>query len=341
MSAAIHVVAIEAADAGERLDRVLARALEKKTRGLSRTRIAALIAEGRVTREGPAARAGARAGAARLLEPSLRVKPGERYRVAMPEPAPARPRGESIALDIIYEDDHLVVVNKPAGLVVHPAPGNPDRTLVNALIAHCGASLSGIGGEARPGIVHRLDKGTSGLMVAAKTDEAHQGLARQFAAHGRDGKLGRLYLAFTWGALRPAKGTIDAPIGRDPRNRQKFAVVARGGKRAVTHYETRKSYGRPPVASLVACRLETGRTHQIRVHLAHRGNPVIGDLLYKGTGGGGARPPTLSAFAKALGRQALHAAELDFHHPVSGKKMRFSCPLPPDLKALEGILDGL
>jgi 23S rRNA pseudouridine1911/1915/1917 synthase len=338
VSPPVHIVAIEATEAGERLDRVLARALEEKAKGLSRTRIAALIAEGRVTRDRPA---GSQARA-RLLEPSLRVKPGERYRIAVPSPAPARPRGEAIALDIIYEDAHLVVVNKPAGLVVHPAPGNPSRTLVNALIAHCGASLSGIGGEARPGIVHRLDKGTSGLIVAAKTDEAHQGLARQFAAHGRDGKLHRLYLAFVWGALRPAKGKIDAPIGRHPKNRQKFAVTARGGKHAVTHYETRASYGRPVAASLIACRLETGRTHQIRVHLAYRGHPLLGDTLYGGLRTRGGRGlPRLEAKLKTLGRPALHAAELGFEHPATGQRLSFACPLPPDLKELEGLLDAL
>jgi 23S rRNA pseudouridine1911/1915/1917 synthase len=334
MAARTHLVAIEKTEAGQRLDRVLARALESRAAALSRTRIAALIAEGRVTREGVGAGPGAR-----LLEPSLRVKLGERYRIAIPAPLPARPRGERIALDIIYEDDALVVVNKPAGLVVHPAPGNPSRTLVNALIAHCGSSLSGVGGEARPGIVHRLDKDTSGLLVAAKTDAAHLGLARQFASHGRDRKLHRLYLAFVWGVPRPPKGKIDAPLGRHPRNRKKFAVVSRRGKPAVTHYEVRKSYGRPAAASLIACRLETGRTHQIRVHLAHLGHPVMGDALYGGQGRRGF--PALNAALKALGRQALHAAELGFEHPLTGRRLSFSCPLPPDLKGLAGLLDAL
>jgi 23S rRNA pseudouridine1911/1915/1917 synthase len=229
----------------------------------------------------------------------------------------------------------LIVIDKPAGLVVHPAPGNPDQTLVNALIAHCGASLSGIGGVARPGIVHRLDKDTSGLMIAAKTDLAHQGLAEQFQAHGRDGRLVRAYQAFVWGMPAPAAGRIEAPIGRNPKNRKAFAVT-RSGKPAITHYKTLAGLG---PASLVECRLETGRTHQIRVHMAHLGHPLLGDPVYGGrrTGAGAAA----RVLAKSLGRQALHAAELGFIHPRSGKRLLFKSALPKDLALLRRSLEGL
>lgn len=312
--------------AGERLDKFLAGRLADRD-GLSRSRLRALIEQGRLVRE-----TGGTIG-----EPSYRVKPGERFALTVPAPAPAKPEAQDIPLDIAYEDGDLIVVDKPAGLVVHPAPGNPDRTLVNALIAHCGGTLSGIGGEKRPGIVHRLDKDTSGLMVVAKTDRAHKGLAAQFAAHGRDGRLERAYQALVWGVPRPRTGRIDAPIGRSTRNRRKMAVVARGGRDAVTRYRVLKTFGHlEPLVSLVECRLETGRTHQIRVHLTHLGHPVLGDPAY----GGSQRtrkaklPSGARAALERLGRQALHAADLGFVHPATGEALRFTSPLPQDIKEL-------
>jgi 23S rRNA pseudouridine1911/1915/1917 synthase len=245
-------------------------------------------------------------------------------------------------LSIAYEDDDLIVVDKPAGLVVHPAAGNPDGTLVNALIAHCGVSLSGIGGVMRPGIVHRLDKDTSGLMVVAKSDRAHRGLAAQFADHGRSGPLRRAYLALVWG-VTPARVSIETGYERSSRNREKMSVAPLGrGRRAATHVLLLESLppGKDAVASLVECRLETGRTHQIRVHLAHLGHPLLGDSLY----GGGFRTKAalLSETAREalgrLGRQALHAAELGFAHPVTGAELLFKSPLPADLQALAAAL---
>jgi 23S rRNA pseudouridine1911/1915/1917 synthase len=319
-----------AGDSGRRLDQVLAAALPE----LSRSRLKALILEGRVT----AAGAG---GGAVIDEPSRRVKPGERFEVAVPPALPAEPRAQPMPLEILFEDAHLIVVVKPAGLTVHPAPGNPDRTLVNALIAHCGASLSGIGGVARPGIVHRLDKDTSGVMVAAKTDLAHAALARQFARH----TIERLYLALVWGVPRPAAGRIEGAIGRSWRDRKKMAVVGRGGKAAATRYRVLRRFGpaAKPIASLVECRLETGRTHQIRVHLAHAGHPLLCDPMY-----GRARhrsaaelPPEVRRVIEAVRRQALHAAVLGFDHPADGRKLRFEAPVPADFASLLNNLERL
>jgi 23S rRNA pseudouridine1911/1915/1917 synthase len=298
-----------------RLDRFLADALP----ALSRTRMQALIAEGRVACAG-----------ATVSNASRRVKSGERYRVEEPAPVPARPQGQAIALDVVYEDDDVIVVDKPAGLVVHPAPGNPDRTLVNALIAHCGASLSGIGGEARPGIVHRLDKDTSGLIVAAKNDTAHQGLARQFADHSLD----RAYQAVVWGSPSPRTGTLAGNIGRNPQNRKKMAVLRSGGRTAETRYRVLRAIG--TYASLLECRLATGRTHQIRVHLAAAGHPVVGDPLY---GGGDARrlrraDEKFRMKVAALGRQALHAVLIGFAHPRTGERLVFESPLPREIAEL-------
>jgi 23S rRNA pseudouridine1911/1915/1917 synthase len=250
-------------------------------------------------------------------------------------------------LAIVYEDAELIVLDKPAGLAVHPGPGHASGTLVNALIAHCGASLSGIGGVKRPGIVHRLDKDTTGLLVVAKTDRAHRGLAGQFAAHGRDGRLERGYRAIAWGAPARAKGAIDAPLARSTANRTRIAVVrAGGGRRAVTRYEVLERFGAAggarPVASLLRLVLETGRTHQVRVHLAHIGHPLLGDATYGA--GFKASAHKLGAEAQAalaaLGRQALHAAELAFVHPVSGKRLAFTAPLPPDMAGLLAALRG-
>jgi 23S rRNA pseudouridine1911/1915/1917 synthase len=314
---------VRADEANSRLDRFLA----SKFSEWSRTRLKRLILDGRV-----------RVGGRTISDPEYRVKPAERVEFSVPPPEPAKPGGENIPLDIVYEDSELIVINKPAGLVVHPAAGNRTGTLVNALIAHCGASLSGIGGEKRPGIVHRLDKDTSGLLVVAKTDRAHRALAARFADHGRQGGLERGYLALVWGVPDPRAGTIDKPIGRDPKSRVKMAVRA-GGRRAVTHYKTRAVYrdakGKP-VASLVECRLETGRTHQIRVHLAKIGHPLLGDTLYGA--GFRTRAALLSTQAQRaleqIKRQALHAYLLGFKHPLSGKTLRFERNPPPDLVLL-------
>lgn len=297
------------------MDRMLADALPD----VSRSRVKALIAGGSVSQAG-----------ARVSEPSRRVKSGETFEVRIPEAAPARPIAQPIPLTVVFEDEHLIVVDKPAGLVVHPAAGNPDRTLVNALLAHCGDSLSGIGGVARPGIVHRIDKDTSGLLVAAKNDAAHASLARQFAEHS----LERAYQAICWGAPSPREGTITGNIGRNPKNRKKMSIAARGGKEAVTRYRVLRAVNR--WASLVECRLETGRTHQIRVHLSARGHPIIGDPLYGRAGrrrldGAGERFGTA---VSGLGRQALHACLLGFEHPKTGEFLRFRSGLPDDIKAL-------
>ncbi len=257
----------DASHAGDRLDRFLSARLPE----LSRTRVQNLIKEGHVS-----------SGRATIVDVKYRVKPGDRFELSLPPATPPLPSAESIPLDVVYEDDALIVIDKPAGLVVHPGAGHATGTLVNALIAHCGASLSGIGGVARPGIVHRLDKDTSGLMVVAKTDQAHRALARQFADHGRSGELERGYLALVWGAPSRPHGSIDAAIGRHPTSRTKMAVLRGKGREAITHWRVVETFGggTEPIASLIACTLETGRTHQVRVHLAHIGHPLIGDPLY-------------------------------------------------------------
>jgi 23S rRNA pseudouridine1911/1915/1917 synthase len=325
----IELVATEA-DAGVRLDKLLAQRIDT----LSRARIQALIRAGNV----------AGAGGATLGDGSYRVKPGEAFAVSVPEPEPAEPAGEAIALDVVYEDDDLIVIDKPAHLVVHPAPGHESGTLVNALIAHCGESLSGIGGVKRPGIVHRLDKGTSGLLVVAKNDAAHRGLSEQFAAHGTDGRMQRAYLALVWGKpLRP-RGVIDARLARSQSNRTKIAVTrGDGGRHAVTHYEVLDTFHTAAgEVSLLRLVLETGRTHQIRVHLAHVAHPVLGDTTY--ASGFKAKAAKLDEPARAalaaLDRQALHAAELGFEHPITGKSLQFERPLPPDMQHLLDALRG-
>ena len=317
-----HVTAREG-DRGTRLDSWLAARLPE----LSRSRLKGLIEAGWVSQAG-----------ATINEPSMRVKPGQRFRVVVPDATPPRPEGQAIPLSVVYEDDQLIVVDKPAGLVVHPAPGNPDRTLVNALIAHCGDSLMGVGGVRRPGIVHRLDKDTSGLIVAAKTDGAHQALAAQFQAR----TIGRTYAALVWGRPAPARGRIEGNIGRSPRNRKKMAVVGRGGKPAVTHYRVELSRTDGAVSAL-ACRLETGRTHQIRVHLCQAGHPLLGDPLYRGRDSRRARqlPEPARAALAAFGRQALHARSLAFDHPTDAKRLEFNSDLPPDLKNLTSTLELL
>src|SRR5436309_7328839 len=318
---------IAAEEDGARLDRVLAAQLPE----LSRSRHKSLILAGQVAVDG-----------ATIRDPSYRVNAGSRIELEQPPAEETGIAGESIPLHIVYEDDELLVVDKPAGLVVHPAAGNRSGTLVNALVAHCGASLSGIGGEKRPGIVHRLDKDTSGLLVVAKTDRAHRALSRQFADHGRGKALRRGYLAFVWGLPERPRGTIDKPIGRHPRSREKMAVRA-GGRAAVTHWEVLERYrGRDgaPVASLIACRLETGRTHQIRVHLAAIGHPLLGDEVY----GGGFKTKAnqlgdeAKAALAALGRQALHAYLLAVEHPSQGTNLEFRSELPDDLLRLRHSL---
>ncbi|MBP5856509.1 RluA family pseudouridine synthase [Marivibrio halodurans] len=306
---------------GTRCDRWLADALPE----MSRSRIKALMLDGMVTINGET-----------VKEPKTPVKPGARITIDVPPPEPATPRPQAIALTILHEDDNLIVIDKPAGLAVHPAPGSPDGTLVNALLAHCADTLSGIGGVARPGIVHRLDKETSGLIVCAKTDRAHAELSRQFAEHS----AGRRYIAVCWGTPSPSEGTIDAPIGRDPRERKRMAVVSGGGKRAVTHYRVEKRLGLG--ASRIACRLETGRTHQIRVHLTHIGHPLIGDPVYgrATTARRGRLSPRGRDAAETFARQALHAAELSFDHPEDGRRMTFECPLPGDMAALIEALEA-
>jgi 23S rRNA pseudouridine1911/1915/1917 synthase len=324
-----RIVTVVEADAGRRLDVVLAAHLAD----ISRSRLKALILEGRVSLAGRT-----------IGDPGVRVKPGTVLHICLPEPTPATPKPEAIALDIVYEDQALIVIDKPAGLVVHPGAGHATGTLVNALIAHCGDSLSGIGGVRRPGIVHRLDKDTSGLLVVAKTDAAHQALSAQFAAHGADGRLVRTYRALVWGVPRHRSGMVDAPLARAPRNRIKMAVATHAAsRRAVTRYALREILpgGRtPPAAALLDLDLETGRTHQIRVHMAHIGHPVMGDRTY-GTGfAASARalaPPARNALAD-LGRQALHAAVLGFQHPETGRPMRFESPLPTDMARLLELL---
>ncbi len=315
----------------ERLDRVLARLASD----LSRSRLQALIREGQVTVDGAPA-----------LDPGRKVSAGARIALQVPPPVPAEPQGEAMDLVIVYEDDDLIVIDKPAGLVVHPAAGHESGTLVNALIAHCGESLSGIGGVKRPGIVHRLDKDTSGLLVVAKNDLAHQGLAEQFADHGRTGPLERIYLALVWGVPERRRGTVEAALARSQHNREKIAIVSdenERGRYAITHYELLEALpSANPLASLVQCELETGRTHQIRVHMAHIGHPLLGDSVYGS--GFKTKANRLADDQKqalmALNRQALHAAVLGFEHPRTGKFLRFESPVPADLALLLEALRG-
>jgi len=294
----------------QRLDRALTELLGIQIPALSRARVQALIKDGCVNLLGKP-----------VHDLSRKVRAGEVYVVHLPPPERASPEAQAIDLDIVYEDNDLLVIDKPVGLVVHPAPGNRDRTLVNALLAHCGTSLSGIGGVARPGIVHRLDKDTSGLIVVAKNDAAHQALTKQFA----DRSLSRTYQAIVWGAP-PRTGSVDAPIGRHARDRKKMAVTAKG-RAALTYYKVVKDFD---AASLIECKLATGRTHQIRVHLAHIKHPVVGDPVY---GRRGATPKGTEDL-RAFPRQALHAVGLKFIHPRTGKVREFLSPLPPDMAKL-------
>ena len=325
----LRSIRVHADHDGLRLDRFIA----AECPDLSRSRARNLIKQGHVSTSGR-----------KIVEPDYRVKPDEEFEVNLPEPEPAEPQGEDIALNILYEDEHLIVIDKPAGLVVHPGAGNWTGTLVNALIAHCGGSLSGIGGVRRPGIVHRLDKDTSGVMVVAKTDKAHKGLAEQFADHGREGPLMREYRALLWGVPLPRIGRIETLIGRHSTNRLKMAVRRDDGKYALTEYETistlsEKKLKSQPVMSLVKCTLRTGRTHQIRVHMTHISHPIVGDDLY----GSGFRSKTATLQKEAenailaLKRQALHAAALGFTHPITEHNMEFRSDLPPEIHELLAV----
>ncbi|WP_374651784.1 RluA family pseudouridine synthase [Dongia sp.] len=303
--------------AGERLDRALASLLPE----MSRSRLKALIEAGNLTSS---------ESGATITEPSFRVKPGQLFALHVPDAAPPEPLGQDIALDIVYEDADIIVVDKPAGMVVHPAPGNLDSTLVNALISHCGDSLSGIGGVKRPGIVHRIDKDTSGLIIAAKNDAAHHALSRSFAAHD----IARAYKCLVWGTPSPKSGTIETLLGRHPTHRQRMAVVSRNGRHAITHYQVEQSFGLG--AALVECRLETGRTHQIRVHMTHIGHPLIGDPTYgRATIARRAQlSETAREAARGFPRQALHAALLGVTHPRTGAYMEWESELPADMQEL-------
>ncbi|MDX2234723.1 MAG: RluA family pseudouridine synthase [Hyphomonadaceae bacterium] len=323
------------AHAGERIDAWLA----KLWPDLSRARIQGLIGQGKLTVDG-----------APVKLSSEKARAGAAYALELPPPAPAAPAPEAIPLAIVHEDDDLLVIDKAAGMAMHPAPGALTGTLVNAVLAHCAASLSGVGGVARPGIVHRIDKDTTGLVVVAKNDAAHVALARQFAKHA----IERVYFAVTRGAPHPRNGVIDTRLARSPDDRRKFAVVrdprSEAGKRAVTHYWTVETFGQVagaaagrPAAALAECRLETGRTHQIRVHLAHVGAPLLGDPVYgkfRGLKADGAGPlhEAAEAAARAFDRQALHAAVLGFTHPRTGTTMRFEAPLPADMAHLLAAL---
>ncbi len=316
-----RIVAISPEAAGARLDKTLAEHVDD----LSRARIQALMAQGLISLRG-----------AVLTDASAKAVAGD-YQILIPPPAPADPQPEAIPLSILYEDADLIVVEKPPGMAVHPAPGNETGTLVNALLHHCGASLSGIGGVARPGIVHRIDKETSGVLVAAKSDAAHQGLSKLFATHDID----RVYVALVRGAPTPASGTIQSRLGRSTHDRKKIAVLKTGGREAITHYRTERTFGPPgkPTAARISCQLETGRTHQIRVHMASKGTPCLGDPVY---GSGPPAGPVREAVAEAgLKRQALHAAVLGFVHPVTGERLRFESPLPADMAQLEANLSAL
>ena len=324
-------------DAGKRLDVFLA----ARAADVSRSRLKTLILDGAVT-----------AGGETETNPKKPVTTGTEYTVTLPPPVAAEPLPQDIPLDILFEDAHLIIVNKPSGMAVHPAPGSPDGTLVNALLFHCRGQLSGIGGVERPGIVHRIDKLTTGILVAAKTEPAHLGLSALFASHD----IERAYLAVTRGAPRPSSGTVDAPIARSSSDRKKMAIVRNpesgAGRHAITHYKTLETFGirekgtNFPSAALVECRLETGRTHQIRVHMAHIGTPLIGDPVYgrhKGVSCLGSGPDRDAGLemARAFPRQALHAAVLGFEHPITKAALRFEAPLPQDMQNLVDALRRL
>ena len=333
---ALQELAADEQAQGERIDQWLAAQLQPD---LSRSRIQALMREGAVRLNGKP-----------VTEPKRKLATGDRIAITMPEAVPAEPQGEDIPLDILFEDDDLIVINKPAGLVVHPGAGNWTGTLVNALIHHCGASLSGIGGVRRPGIVHRLDKDTSGVLVVAKNDLAHRVLSEAFADHGRTGDLERAYDALVWGSPARVAGTVDAPLGRSGTDRTRQAVVPEtreDARHAVTHFTVLERFSgkedATAMAALVECRLETGRTHQIRVHMAHIGHPLVGDQDYGRAFFTKANtlPEPLAGLVRAFPRQALHAAVLGFTHPITKEELRFESALPDDISALLDVLRRL
>lgn len=315
-----HDLVLTPGMAGDRLDRALLPLLPD----LSRARLQALISDGHLSHDGQTLSDGKHKARAGL------------YRLFVPVPVSAIPEAQNLPLEVLYEDAHLIVVNKPAGMAAHPAPGTADGTLVNALLFHCGESLSGIGGVLRPGIVHRLDKDTSGVMVAAKSDAAHRGLSDLFSRHDID----RAYEALVRGAPKTASGTVTTRIGRSPHDRKKMAVLKNGGREAITHYRTLDSFGGDkPVAARVRCTLETGRTHQIRVHMAYLGCPCLGDPVY---GSGAPHKAVAEALkTRSFARQALHAAHLGFVHPVTGARLAFEAPLPADMADLLSALKSL
>ncbi len=350
MESETYQFTVESASAGMRLDAFLAQMERLKAQAISRQRVQQLIEDGHVRCEDKSAK----------LSTSAKVKEGQRWSITIPAPTPITLEAEAIPLNILFEDEDMLVINKPAGMPVHPSPGHESGTLVHALLHHCGDSLSGIGGELRPGIVHRIDKDTSGLLAVAKHDQAHQHLSAQL----KDRSLSRIYLAYCWGhpkgQLDPetnrVSGTVDAPIGRDPHHRKKMAVVRSGGKEARTHFKVLKAFtasakeGTLPIAAKIECRLETGRTHQIRVHLHHLGCPLMGDPLYgmptsqRLNKWKKMAPDTSERLPDALQRcngQALHAHHISFNHPKNNEKMSFSCPLPEPFDRLENCLDGL
>lgn len=331
---ATHQCLVGPADANQRLDKFLSQQIP----GITRSHLQRLVEEGAVTRDG-----------APFTNPAAKVRTGQCFVVTEPEAKPLALVAEAIALDIVYEDAHLIVINKAAGMTVHPAPGAETGTLVHALLAHCGDSLSGIGGVARPGIVHRIDKDTSGLLVVAKHDAAHQHLSAQL----KERTLKRQYTAFCWGGPQPREGYVEAPLARNPRQRKQMAVVA-DGRYALTHYETEQAFFAPgfikPLASKIHCLLDTGRTHQIRVHMAHVQAPLLGDPVYGATtqtrlnrlqAQGMRLPDDIKSTLLSFNRQALHAAELMLNHPESNEEMLFTCPLPADMQALEETLATL
>ncbi len=319
----VYTVTSQPEDAGQRLDKFLSANLAD----VSRSRVQSLLAGGHITCDGIT-----------VMDAASKVKPRQEFCVSVPDVAPSHILPQDIPLNIVYEDDDILILNKPAGLTVHPAPGHPDSTLVNALLAHCGASLSGIGGVARPGIVHRIDKETSGLLAVAKNDAAHAALSEQLATR----TLKRTYAALIWNKPKNKQGTITGNIGRSFSNRKKMAVLKIGGKPATTHYAVTKTFTLAPV-SLVECNLETGRTHQIRVHFAHIGNALVGDPVYGQSTASRLKTMKLDSDVKeallAFNRQALHAKELGLIHPASKKPMRFSCELPEDMQQLLEILN--
>lgn len=307
-------------DAGERLDKWLA----AQTAALSRSRIQQLIEQGELACDG-----------APCTSAKTKVKAGQEYTLTIPEPAPTHMVAQEIPLDIIYEDEDLLVINKAAGMTVHPGAGTPDGTLVNALLAHCGDTLSGIGGVQRPGIVHRIDKDTTGLMVVAKHDVAHRFLAAQL----EDRSLSRTYQAICWGVPSPTSGTITGDIGRHPKHRQKMAVVEKNGKPATTHYKVLGAYQN--LASLIECKLESGRTHQIRVHCQHLGHPLLGDSVYTKRMKISMLPASLREALDGFSRQALHAAQIRFIHPSTQQECQFEAPMPADMLGLKKTLEDL